>query len=75
MPTKRDLALKIIKYLLDNPSFYFPFLVMCKGYPSYANNDEEFVEIIPKALNLFTCKPSHHTPIPHSEVFWRWLLR
>ncbi len=48
MPIKRDLALKIIKYLLDNPSFYFPFLVMCQGYASYADDDEEFVEIVPK---------------------------
>jgi len=46
MPIKRDLALKIIKYLLDNPSFYFPFLVMCKGYAS--DIDEDFVEIVPE---------------------------
>ncbi len=48
MPIKRDLALKIIKYLLDNPSFYFPFLVMCKGYESDTNDYEDFVEIVPE---------------------------
>jgi len=48
MPIKRDLALKIIKYLLDNPSFYFPFLVMCKGYASDTSDNEEFFEIVPK---------------------------
>ena len=48
MPISRDLALKIITYLLDNPSFYFPFLVMCKGYASYTDDDEDFVEIVPQ---------------------------
>lgn len=47
MPISRSLALKIIKYLLDNPSFYFPFLVMCKGYASNTDEDEDFVEIVP----------------------------
>ena len=45
MPIDRNLALQIIKYLLDNPSFYFPFLVMCKGY---AVDDDDFVEIMPE---------------------------
>jgi len=48
MPISRELALIIIKYLLDNPSFYFPFLVMCKGYASQTDEDEDFVEIVPK---------------------------
>jgi len=43
----RDLVLKIIKYLIDNPSFYFPFKIMCKGYASYIDNDNDFVEIVP----------------------------
>ena len=47
MPISRELALKIVKYLLENPSFYFPFLVMCKGYASYSDNDNDFVEIVP----------------------------
>lgn len=47
MPISRELALLIIKYLLDNPTFYFPFLVVCKGYASDAYMDDDFVEIIP----------------------------
>ena len=48
MPITRELALKIIKYLLDNPSFYFPFKVMCKEYVNYMDNDDGFVEIVPQ---------------------------
>lgn len=48
MPITRELALKIIKYLLDNPSFYFPFKIMCKKYASYVDNDDDFVEIAPQ---------------------------
>lgn len=48
MPITRELALKIIKYLLDNPSFYFPFKIMCKEYASYVDNDDDFVEIVPQ---------------------------
>ncbi len=48
MPISRESALQILKYLLENPSFYFPFLVMCKGYASYSDGDNDFVEIIPK---------------------------
>ncbi len=47
MPISRELALLIIKYLLDNPTFYFPFLVVCKGYASDAYMDDDFVEIVP----------------------------
>lgn len=47
MPISRELALLIIKYLLDNPTFYFPFLVVCKGYASDAYIDDDFVEIVP----------------------------
>lgn len=47
MPISRELALLIIKYLLDNPTFYFPFLVVCKGYASDTFMDSDFVEIIP----------------------------
>lgn len=47
MPITRSLALKIIKYLLDNPSFNFPFLIMCKGYASDTNN-ENFIKIVPE---------------------------
>lgn len=48
MPITRELALKIIKYLLDNPSFYFPFKIMCKEYASYVDNDDDLVEIVPQ---------------------------
>ena len=47
MPISRELALLIVKYLLVNPTFYFPFLVVCKGYPSDTFMDSDFVEIIP----------------------------
>lgn len=47
MPISRELALIILKYLLDNPSFYFPFHIMCQGYASQKNEDNDFVEIIP----------------------------
>ena len=47
MPITRSLALKIIKYLIDNPSFCFPFLVMCKGY-GIDTDDNDFVEIAPE---------------------------
>ncbi len=47
MPITRSLALKIIKYLIDNPSFCFPFLVMCRGYGIDAD-DNDFVEIVPE---------------------------
>ncbi len=48
MPISRDLALLIIKYLLDNPTFTFPFLVVCKNYANHTYSDEDFVEIIPQ---------------------------
>lgn len=47
MPISRELALIILKYLLDNPSFYFPFHVMCQGYANEADDDNDFVEIAP----------------------------
>ncbi|WP_418185050.1 hypothetical protein ACNSOS_09170 [Aliarcobacter vitoriensis] len=47
MPITRNLALKIIKYLIDNPSFNFPFLVMCKGY-GIDTDDNDFLEIVPE---------------------------
>ena len=47
MPISRELALIILKYLLDNPSFYFPFHIMCQGYASQTNEDNDFVEIVP----------------------------
>lgn len=48
MPIKRDLALRIIKYLLDNPSFHFPFLIVCQNYASGLYLDDGFAKIIPQ---------------------------
>ncbi len=47
MPITRELALKIIRYLLNNPSFYFPFKIMYREYVSYTDDDNDFVEIVP----------------------------
>ncbi|ACZ12548.1 hypothetical protein [Sulfurospirillum deleyianum] len=47
MPISREHALLIIKYLLDHPTFYFPFVLVCKGYASNTYKDDDFVEIIP----------------------------
>ena len=44
MKISRELAIKILKYLNDNPKFYFPFLVMCQ---EYTPEDDDFVEIEP----------------------------
>jgi hypothetical protein len=44
MRISRELALQILKYLVDNPSFYFPFFVM---YKEYTPEDDDFVEIDP----------------------------
>ncbi len=44
MRISRELALQILKYLVNNPSFYFPFFVMCK---EYTPEDDDFVEIDP----------------------------
>jgi len=45
MPISRELALIILKYLVDNPSFYFPFIVVCK---EYTPEDDDFVELVPE---------------------------
>lgn len=42
MKISRELAIKILKYLDENPDFYFPFLLMCK---EYSDEDDDFVEI------------------------------
>jgi len=44
MKISRELALKILKYLLDNREFVFPFIVVCKGL----NGDDDFVEVVPE---------------------------
>ena len=44
MDISREVAIKILKYLDENKSFYFPFLVVCK---EYSPEDYDFVEIEP----------------------------
>ncbi len=44
MKISRELAILILKYLNQNPKFYFPFLVMCQ---EYTPEDDDFVEIEP----------------------------
>jgi hypothetical protein len=44
MPITRELALQILKYLVGNPSFYFPFYVVCR---EYTPEDDDFAELIP----------------------------
>lgn len=44
MRISRNLAIMILKYLDNNPKFYFPFLVMCQ---EYTPEDDDFVEIEP----------------------------
>ncbi len=48
MPISRELALLIVKYLLVNPTFYFPFLVVCKVFASDIIIKNDFVQIIPE---------------------------
>lgn len=42
MPISRELALKILKYLLDNPSFYFPFKIACINF----DEDDELYDVL-----------------------------
>ncbi len=41
MPITRELALQILKYLLDNSSFYFPFKIVCTNF----DKDDELYDI------------------------------
>ena len=42
MKIYRKLVLKIIRYLIDNPKFYFPFFIKCKGL----DGSDEYIEVI-----------------------------
>jgi len=44
MKITRLLALKIIRYLIDNPDFYFPFIIRCKGL----DGGECYIEVVPQ---------------------------
>ncbi|MBE0513690.1 hypothetical protein [Sulfurimonas sp.] len=41
MPISKELALKILRYLLDNPSFYFPFKIVCINF----DEDDELYDV------------------------------
>lgn len=41
MPISKELVLKILRYLLDNPSFYFPFNIVCINF----NEDDELYDV------------------------------
>ena len=58
MRVKRDLAINILKYLYENPKFYFPFLVMCK---EYTPEDDDFVEIEPNEWKLIQSDDIYQT--------------
>lgn len=49
MKISRELAIKILKYLDENKSFYFPFLVVCK---EHTEEDDDFVEIEPNEWKI-----------------------
>jgi hypothetical protein len=44
MKISKKLAIQILKYLNKYKNFYFPFMVVCKGY---ATEDNDFVEVEP----------------------------
>jgi hypothetical protein len=41
MSISRELALKILRYLLDNSSFYFPFKIVCINF----DKDNELYDV------------------------------
>ena len=57
MPISRDIVLKILRYLLDNPDFYFPFQIVSKKFEEkYDVNEievcEEYFEILMNNSNF-----------------------
>ena len=44
MPISRKLTLIILRYLIDNPIFYFPFFIRCKGL----DGSNEYIEVVPQ---------------------------
>lgn len=49
MKISRELAIKILKYLYENPDFKFPFVVVCL---EYTPEDDDFVEIMPEEWQI-----------------------
>jgi len=58
MKISRKLAIIILRYLFDNPDFYFPFLVVCK---EYTPEDNDFVEISPNEWSNIDEDESYQT--------------
>ncbi len=44
VPISRKLTLKILQYLIENPMFYFPFFIRCKGL----DGSNEYIEVVPQ---------------------------
>jgi hypothetical protein len=62
MQISRVLAIQILKYLSENLTFCFPFLVMCKQYTS---ENDDFIEI----------KPNERQNIEEDEMYQTFELR
>jgi hypothetical protein len=58
MKITRDLAIQILKYLDEHPSFYFPFQVMNK---EYSDEDEDFVEVEPNEWKMIADEEKYQT--------------
>ncbi len=58
MDISRELAIKILKYLDVNKSFYFSFLIACK---EYSPEDDDFVEIEPDEWEVIESDPEYKT--------------
>jgi len=58
MKISRELAIKILKYLVTHRDFYFPFLVMCR---EYSDEDNDFVEIEPEEWKLIKSEKKYQT--------------
>ena len=58
MKISRELAIKILKYLYENPDFSFPFVVVCL---EYTPEDDDFVEIMPEEWQDIFEDPGYKT--------------
>lgn len=58
MKISREVAIAILKYCHEHPSFYFPFLVMCQ---EYTPEDDDFVEIEPEEWEMIQSDDIYQT--------------
>ena len=58
MKISRELAIKILKYLNENPDFYFPFLVTWK---ECKKEDDDFIEIEPNEWGIIQKDEKYQT--------------